>query len=76
MIKNDEFIYLKKKDFEIYEFIIKKYVIKNIYKKSNDFNKHIFKIREILNKIKTKFYKLKKNIALWENNDKIRISTL
>ena len=54
----------EKKDFEIYEFIIMKYVIKNIYKKSNDLNKYIFKIREIFNKIKTKFYELKKNIAL------------
>ena len=50
----------KEEDFEIYESIIKEYVTKNIYNKSNDdFSKHILNIREIFDEIKIKFYDLK-----------------
>ena len=50
------------KDFKIYKSIIKKYIIKNIYDKLNDLNKYILDIREILDKIKIKFYELKASI--------------
>jgi len=52
MFKNDKF--------KIYEFITKKYIIKNIYKIIEAFNKHLLKIREILNLIKNRYYKIAK----------------
>ena len=49
--------------FEIYESIIKEYVIKDIYDELDNFNKHILNVREIFDEIKTKFYKLKIGIV-------------
>ncbi len=52
MFENDEF--------EIYESITKKYVIKNIYKTIEALDKHLLKIREILDLIKNRYYKIVK----------------
>ena len=61
--------------FEIYESTTKEYVIKDIYEESDDLSKHMLEIREVLDEIKIKFYELKENIALWEDDDRARIST-
>ncbi len=52
MFKNDKF--------EIYKSITKKYVIKNIHKIIETFDKHLLKIREILDLIKNCYYKIAK----------------
>ena len=64
----------KEGGFKIYESTNKKYVIKNIYDELDGFSKLILDVREVLDKIKTKFYDLKANIVDWENSDRKRIS--
>lgn len=49
--------------FEIYESTIKEYVTKNIYDEPDGLSKHILDIREVLDKIKTKFYELETDTA-------------
>lgn len=44
--------------FKIYESTIKEYVTKDIYDKPDGLSKHMLDIREVLDEIKAKFYKL------------------
>ena len=60
--------------FEIYESTTKEYVIKDIYEEPDGPSKHMLEVREVLDEIKTKFYELEENTALWEDDDKARIS--
>ena len=49
----------EKNEYEIYETIIKKYVINEIYEIIDAFDKILLKVREILNIIKKRYYDLK-----------------
>lgn len=48
----------KNSDFEIYESITKTYAINEMHEIIEDFNKHVLKIKKILNNIKVKFYEI------------------
>lgn len=52
MFENDKF--------EIYELITKKYIVKNIYNAIEVLNKHLLKIRKILDSIKNRYYEIAK----------------
>lgn len=67
MFENDEF--------EIYESITKKYVIKNIYKTIEALDKHLLKIREILDLIKNRYYKIVKQTTNWAKKKRTLIIT-
>ena len=45
-------------EFEIYEFIIKIYVVNEIHEIIEKSTRHMFEMKEILNDIKIKFYEL------------------
>ena len=45
-------------DFEIYESITKKYIVKNIHDVIETSNKHLLKMREILDHIKNRYYEI------------------
>ena len=64
----------EKRGFEIYESTIKEYVIKDIYDEPDGSSKHMLDVREVLDEIKTKFYKLEAGIVGWEDDVRERIS--
>lgn len=66
MFKDDEF--------EIYESITKKYVIKNIHETIETLDKHLLKIREILDSIKNRYYEIAKQTTNWAKEE--RTSTI
>ena len=64
----------EKRGFEIYESIIKEYVTKDVYDEPDGPSKHMLDVREILDKIKTKFYELEAGTVGWEDDVRKRIS--
>ena len=64
----------KEGGFEIYESTTKEYVTKDIFDEPEGPSKHMLEIREVRDKIKTKFYRLEENTSSWEDDDKTHIS--
>jgi len=60
--------------FEIYESTTKKYVIKDIHEAIEAPDKHLLKIREILDSIKDRYYEIAKQTTNWTKKE--RTSTI
>ena len=57
-------------DFEIYESITRKYVVKNIHEIIEKSNKHLLQIRKILDSIKNRYYDLMKYMIEWKTKNR------
>ena len=55
MFENDEF--------EIYESTMKKYVVKNIHEIIDESNKHLLKIKKILDFIKNRYFEMMNHLT-------------
>lgn len=60
----------EERKFEIYEIINKKWISENVHDVIEDLNRHLLKMREILDDIKNRYYELCENMTNWSSKER------